>query len=46
MMFEAIIDDECVETSEPSREEALGFIDDVIVFQKESAQKRRIFSLR
>lgn len=45
MMFEAIIDDECVETSEPSREEALGFIDDVIVFQKEKVLKKGEYSL-
>lgn len=35
MMFSEIIDEECVETAIPSREKALGFIDDVIVFQKE-----------
>ena len=35
MMFETIIDEECVETALPSRESALGFIDDVIVFQKD-----------
>lgn len=35
MMFEAIVDEECVETATPSRETGLGFIDDVIVFQRE-----------
>jgi len=35
MMFDEIIDEGCVETARPSREKALGFIDDVIVFQKE-----------
>ncbi|MDD2780391.1 cobyric acid synthase [Sulfuricurvum sp.] len=40
MMFETIIDEGCVETSEPSREEALGFIDDVIVFQRDKVLKK------
>ncbi|MDD2828336.1 MAG: cobyric acid synthase, partial [Sulfuricurvum sp.] len=40
MMFAAIIDEGCVETSEPSREEALGFIDDVIVFQRDKVLKK------
>jgi adenosylcobyric acid synthase len=45
MMFEAIIDEECVETSKPSRESALGFIDDVIVFQKEKVLKKGVYTL-
>jgi adenosylcobyric acid synthase len=45
MMFEAILDEECVETAEPSRENALGFIDDVIVFQKEKVLKKREYAL-
>ena len=45
MMFEAIIDEGCVETSEPSREEALGFIDDVIVFQKEKVLAKGEYSI-
>ncbi|KFN38789.1 MAG: cobalamin biosynthesis protein CobQ [Sulfuricurvum sp. MLSB] len=35
MMFKAIIDEEGVETAASDREEGLGFIDDVIVFQRE-----------
>lgn len=40
MMFEKIIDEECVETALPSRESGLGFIDDVIVFQREKVLKK------
>ncbi|MCK9371906.1 MAG: cobyric acid synthase [Sulfuricurvum sp.] len=40
MMFETIIDEGSVETSEPSHEDALGFIDDVIVFKKEKVLKK------
>ena len=40
MMFETIIDEGGVEISEPSREEALGFIDDVIVFQRDKVLKK------
>ncbi|MDD3770229.1 MAG: cobyric acid synthase [Sulfuricurvum sp.] len=45
MMFEAIIDDACVETAEPVSEEGLGFIDDVIVFQREKVLKKGEYSL-
>lgn len=45
MMFETIIDDGCVETSEPSREEALGFIDDVIVFQRDKVLKKGKYNI-
>ncbi len=45
MMFNEIIDEGCVETAEPSREEALGFIDDVIVFQKEKVLKKGDYSI-
>lgn len=45
MMFEMIIDDGCVETEAPSRESALGFIDDVIVFQKEKILKKGEYPL-
>jgi adenosylcobyric acid synthase len=45
MMFEAILDEECVETVEPSRESGLGFIDDVIVFQKEKVLKKGQYDL-
>lgn len=40
MMFREIIDDGCVETAEPSCEKALGFIDDVIVFQRDKVLKK------
>ena len=39
MLFKAIVDNECIEVSEPTRIEALGFIDDEIVFQKEKILK-------
>lgn len=45
MMFSEIIDEGCVETPEPSREEALGFIDDVIVFQKEKVLTKGEYSI-
>lgn len=45
MMFDAIIDEECVETAQPSREEALGFIDDAIIFQKEKVLKKGEYPL-
>ena len=45
MMFETIIDEWCVETSEPMSEEALGFVDDVIVFQKEKILKKGEYTL-
>jgi len=45
MMFESIHDEECVETTEPSRESGLGFIDDVIVFQKEKVLKKDDYSI-
>lgn len=45
MMFERIIDEECVETAEPSRESGLGFIDDVIVFQREKVLKKGVYSI-
>ena len=34
MMFENIIDKQCVEVSKPTKIKALGFIDDDIIFQK------------
>ncbi len=37
MMFERIIDENCIETTEPTIETGLGFIDDEIVFQKEKS---------
>ncbi|MBN2871029.1 MAG: cobyric acid synthase, partial [Campylobacterales bacterium] len=45
MMFQNILDEKCVETAEPSCEEALGFIDDVIVFQKEKVLKKGEYTL-
>jgi len=39
MLFSAIVDEACVETKEPTRIEALGFIDDEIHFQKEKILK-------
>ena len=41
MMFKKIIDNECVETKEPASMEALGFIDDVIVFKKEKILRKK-----
>ncbi|MEA1954201.1 MAG: cobyric acid synthase [Campylobacterota bacterium] len=40
MMFASIVDEALVECSEPTTMEALGFIDDEIVFQKEKTVKR------
>ncbi|MCK5110963.1 MAG: cobyric acid synthase [Arcobacteraceae bacterium] len=40
MMFENIIDDLCIETQIPTKIEALGFIDDDIIFQKEKILKK------
>jgi len=37
MMFERIVDEKCIETTEPTIETGLGFIDDEIVFQKEKS---------
>jgi adenosylcobyric acid synthase len=39
MLFERIVDNECIEVQEPTTMEALGFIDDDIVFQKEKKLK-------
>jgi adenosylcobyric acid synthase len=40
MMFERIIDENCIETTKPTVETGLGFIDDEIVFQKEKILKK------
>jgi adenosylcobyric acid synthase len=40
MMFKNIIDNLCIETLDPTTIEALGFIDDDIVFQKEKILKK------
>ena len=40
MMFENIIDNLCIETDKPTTIEALGFIDDDIIFQKEKILKK------
>jgi len=41
MMFEKIIDKECIEVQSPICEDALGFIDDEIVFQKEKILRKK-----
>ena len=40
MMFERIVDDTCVEVDTPTNIDALGFIDDDIIFKKEKILKR------
>jgi len=40
MMFERIIDKDCIETTKPTVETGLGFIDDEIIFQKEKILKK------
>ena len=40
MMFEKIVDNECIEVQKPTYVEALGFIDDEIVFQKEKILRK------
>ena len=40
MMFDKIIDKNCIETTEPTVEAGLGFIDDEIIFQKEKILKK------
>ena len=40
MMFKNIIDNHCIETNTPTTIEALGFIDDNIIFQKEKILKK------
>jgi len=40
MMFERIIDENCIETTKPTVETGLGFIDDEIIFQKEKILKK------
>ena len=42
MMFERIIDTECIEVQEPTTVEALGFIEGDIVFQEEKILKKYI----
>jgi len=47
MMFEELQDDHAVESDKPQRMKGLGFIDDVIIFQREKVLKRgryRIFN--
>ncbi len=41
MMFEHIIDNACIEVQEPTTVEALGFIDDTILFQSEKILKNQ-----
>lgn len=45
MMFEEIIDEACIETVVSSRESALGFIDDVIIFQKEKVLRKSEYEI-
>lgn len=45
MMFKAIIDEEGIETAAPDNEDALGFIDDVIVFQWEKVLKKGKYNI-
>ena len=45
MMFENIIDDLCVETLIPSKEEGLGFIDDNIIFLKDKVLKKKLYKV-
>ena len=45
MMFQEIIDEACVETVVSSRESALGFIDDVIIFQKEKVLRKSEYEI-
>jgi adenosylcobyric acid synthase len=40
MLFEKIIDNECIEVLEPTVEDGFGFIDDEIIFQKEKILKK------
>ncbi len=45
MMFENIIDNDMVETKKPTKEKALGFIDDDIIFKKEKILKKQQYKL-
>jgi len=45
MMFENIIDDLCVETLIPTKEEGLGFIDDNIIFLKDKVLKKKLYKV-
>ncbi|MEA3315470.1 MAG: cobyric acid synthase [Campylobacterota bacterium] len=40
MLFENIIDKECIEVEKPTQEKGFGFIDDDIVYQKEKTLKK------
>ena len=45
MMFEQILDPEAIETQEPTTIQALGFIDDEILFQREKVVKKGNYTL-
>ena len=45
MMFEQIIDNDCIETLEPTTIKGLGFIDDDIIFKKEKILKKQTYKL-
>ena len=45
MMFEYIIDDLCIETLTPTKEQGLGFIDDNIIFLKDKILKKKLYKV-
>ena len=45
MMFEKIIDEQCIENTTPTIESGLGFIDDNIIFQNDKVLKRELYSM-
>ncbi len=45
MMFEKIIDEQCIENTTPTIESGLGFIDDNIIFQSDKVLKRELYSM-
>jgi len=45
MMFENIIDELCVETQTPTKESALGFIDDNIIFMREKILTKKRYKV-
>jgi len=45
MMFKQILDENAIETTEPSREKGLGFIDDEIIFKHEKILKQGYYTL-
>jgi len=45
MMFENIIDDLCIETEKPTKEQGLGFIDDNIIFLKQKVLQKKLYNV-